>query len=156
MLEKHVNILSLVRDSATNNDGFWIGWLDLLTPSWSQSITITHNQSPSEDSLRSRSPVSILLQLLTSLSVLTCPPFITSGKGPNRNHHLQRSTIIVCLFIGAETCLATRTQQRVSFYCWEHNFGNVFTELLPSNGRMRHNINNLIIRKLETYFRTTA
>jgi hypothetical protein len=28
-------------------------------------------------------------------------------------------------------------------YFWERNFGNVFTEPLPSNGHMRHNIKSL-------------
>jgi hypothetical protein len=60
-------ILSRVHDSVTNNNGFWIGWLDLLTPSF--TITSNHNQlqeftvnlqpNPSsltaEDSLHSRS-----------------------------------------------------------------------------------------------------
>jgi hypothetical protein len=35
------NVLSRVWGSVTNNNGFWIGWLDLLTPSF--SITTTHN-----------------------------------------------------------------------------------------------------------------
>jgi hypothetical protein len=36
------------------------------------------------------------------------------------------------------------TQQRIPFYCWERNFANVsFTEPLPSNGNMCHNINEI-------------
>jgi hypothetical protein len=31
-------------------------------------------------------------------------------------------------------------------YCWERNFGNVFTDLLPSNGHMRQNIKSLSSR----------
>jgi hypothetical protein len=37
-------ILSRVRGSVTNNNGFWIGWLDLLTPSL-QSLVITVSYS---------------------------------------------------------------------------------------------------------------
>jgi hypothetical protein len=45
----------------TNNSRFWIGWLDLLTPSC--TISLNHNQSSVENSLHSLSPVPILLQL---------------------------------------------------------------------------------------------
>jgi hypothetical protein len=31
-------ILSLVRRYVTNNNGFWIGWFDLLTPSFTISL----------------------------------------------------------------------------------------------------------------------
>jgi hypothetical protein len=43
-----------------------IGFIDafVYNLSESQSITIAHNQSTAEDLLHSRSPVSILLQLL--------------------------------------------------------------------------------------------
>jgi hypothetical protein len=46
-------LLSLVRGSMTNNDGFWIGWLDLLAP----CVTVTFNytqlqQLTINDSLR--------------------------------------------------------------------------------------------------------
>jgi hypothetical protein len=42
-------VLSRVRGSVTNNNGFWIGWLDLLTPFFYnhynlKSIITTHNQ----------------------------------------------------------------------------------------------------------------
>jgi hypothetical protein len=36
------NYLSRVRGSTTNNNGFWIGWLDLLTPSSSISLNYNH------------------------------------------------------------------------------------------------------------------
>jgi hypothetical protein len=35
----HSNILSRIRGSVTNNNGFWILWMDLLT----SSFTLTHN-----------------------------------------------------------------------------------------------------------------
>jgi hypothetical protein len=39
------NILSRFRGSMTNNNGFWFGWLDLLTPSLQlQPIITAHNQ----------------------------------------------------------------------------------------------------------------
>jgi hypothetical protein len=37
----HTHILSRDYGSVTNNNGFWIGWLDLLTPSF--TITLNHN-----------------------------------------------------------------------------------------------------------------
>jgi hypothetical protein len=36
-------ILSHVYGSVINNSGFWIGWLDLLTPLQSLSVTTAHN-----------------------------------------------------------------------------------------------------------------
>jgi hypothetical protein len=44
------NVLSPVRDSVINNNGFWIVWLHLLTPSLnlseSKSLSTAHNQCP--------------------------------------------------------------------------------------------------------------
>jgi hypothetical protein len=43
---KSYTILSRVHGSVTNNNGFWIGWLDLLTPSFqSLLVTIIYNNS---------------------------------------------------------------------------------------------------------------
>jgi hypothetical protein len=41
--DQWIYVLSRVRSSVTNNNGFWIGWLELLTP----SFTITYNSSHS-------------------------------------------------------------------------------------------------------------
>jgi hypothetical protein len=45
IIQKNI-ILSRVYDCVTNNNGFWIGWLDLLTASL--TITLNHNQSSAE------------------------------------------------------------------------------------------------------------
>jgi hypothetical protein len=87
--------LSRVRGSMTNNNGFWIGWLDLLTPSFIFTLSYSQLQQLTINLLpRNRSILVLLLQfsynfwtqLLNStaelkwLSVLTYPPFITSGR----------------------------------------------------------------------------
>jgi hypothetical protein len=87
-----------------------IGFIDAFfyNHSWVQSITTAHNQSIAEDSLRSPTPVSILLQHLNWLSVLTCPPFYNFGTDRIENTTSNSSSIIMCLFVAAEMCLATR------------------------------------------------
>jgi hypothetical protein len=57
-------------------------------------------------------------------------PFIIPRDGPHLKHRLLLSRIRVYWSV---------TYQWMSC-CWERNFGNVFTEPLPSNGRMRHSI----------------
>jgi hypothetical protein len=37
-------ILSRIRDSVTNNNEVWIGWLDLLTPSFTITLNYNHNR----------------------------------------------------------------------------------------------------------------
>jgi hypothetical protein len=34
------------------------------------------------------------------------------------------------------------TYQLISFYCWKRNCGNMFIDLLPSNGHIRQIIDN--------------
>jgi hypothetical protein len=46
-------VLSRVYGCVTNNNKFWIGWLDLLTASF--TVTHNHNQSSAEDSLHPHS-----------------------------------------------------------------------------------------------------
>jgi hypothetical protein len=52
-------ILSRVEGSRANSNGFG---LDLLAPSC--TVSLNHNQSTAEDLLNSRSPISVLLQVL--------------------------------------------------------------------------------------------
>jgi hypothetical protein len=59
-------LLSRVRGSVTNKNGFWIGWLNLLTPSF--TITFNSSQSmPAYDSLHSLLDYECLLWWLTWL-----------------------------------------------------------------------------------------
>jgi hypothetical protein len=55
-----INILSRVYGSVTNNNGFWIGWLDLLAPSCTVAPNYNQSSLTAEDSphssLRSATP----------------------------------------------------------------------------------------------------
>jgi hypothetical protein len=78
-------MLSRVRGSVTNNNGFWIGWLDLLTSSCTIYINYNQLQQLIINLLpRTRSILVLLSQFSYNfwiqLSVLMCPPFITSGR----------------------------------------------------------------------------
>jgi hypothetical protein len=71
-------LLSYVRGSVTNNIGFWIWWLDLLTPSF--TISLNHNYNNSQSIFcRGLAPFSFflipLLRLTTLSVVLRCTPF---------------------------------------------------------------------------------
>jgi hypothetical protein len=89
----YVRILSCVRDSVANNNGFWSGWLDLLTPLF--TTCLNHSQleliyplhksqghAPFSFSFSvvllqfsfSWSSTAILLQLLTSQFQFSNPP----------------------------------------------------------------------------------
>jgi hypothetical protein len=69
---------------------------------YSQSITITHNESTAQDSLHSRYPVSILFQLLNSATELTARSHVSSlynfGKDRIEIHHLQTVPLLLCAY----------------------------------------------------------
>jgi hypothetical protein len=140
-------MLSSVRGSVTNNNGFWIGWLDLLALRLQlQPIITAHNQWPlttrsipywttrtfpsARLTLFSFTDRSLLLRLPWTttvlwtnsdwllLSVLTWPLFITSGE-PNRDHLIKQLVAILLLFV----------------FC--PLLQNVFYEPLSSNGLFR-------------------
>jgi hypothetical protein len=81
-----IMILSWVPGSVTNNNGFWIGWLDLLITSLqSLLITINYNQSVAEDSLHSPPPVSVLLKLLNWTERQSQSDIATDGQSVSKS-----------------------------------------------------------------------
>jgi hypothetical protein len=106
-------ILSRVRSSVTNNNGFWIGWLDLLTP----SFTLNYNSSQSI-CCRGLAPFSfsclntIATSELNSTTELSERSHVSSlynfGKNWTEITTSNCSFIIAYLFFAAETCLGTR------------------------------------------------
>jgi hypothetical protein len=72
-----------------------------------QPITTAHNKSTAEDSLHSRSPVAILLQLLNSAERSHVSSLYNFGKNRMEITTSNSSSIIVCLSVAVEKCLAT-------------------------------------------------
>jgi hypothetical protein len=73
--------MSRVRGSVTNNNGFWIGWLDLLTPSFTVTLRPNYNQLLQltiDDCLR-------LVPFLTGLRVSSLPLWLTWFWFTNRS-----------------------------------------------------------------------
>jgi hypothetical protein len=117
---------SRVRGSVTNNNGVWIGWLDLLT-FLLQSLLITMNLQQRTINLqpnpwmpRTRSILLFLLRLTapTTAISLGIPRYIDSGR-------TSRKTLVKCeecVFIGPLTSTG---------HCADH------TENTPSVVRMR-------------------
>jgi hypothetical protein len=67
-------------------------------------------------------------------------PLLQLGANRKEITNSNNSSVIICGFVRCyETCEELTTQQRWSFHCWLLNPGNVFTELLSSNGHIRHN-----------------
>jgi hypothetical protein len=154
--QKDIKILSCVYGSMTNNNGFWIGWLDLLTASF--TITHNHNQSSVEPfflDCQGLTPflfsfyVWLLMYNWTTYIVLRwthrkhirCPAMDICE--PHTIHHflycyiystLRRNgsyPIVACVFVVAYCCrlyLATGCLLRICLH------RNMFTKLLPSNG----------------------
>jgi hypothetical protein len=120
----------------TNKTGFWIWWsnlLDLYTTGYNSSqITIWHTVIFRLDTPRELFWLPTELNFTTPLYYLVllqffwlCPSYNSSARTPRKTLSCQE-----CLFIGPLH----------SSYCWECNFGNVFTEPFHSNGHMRHTI----------------
>jgi hypothetical protein len=70
-------------------------------------------------------------------SLLTVPSYKSSAWAPRKT----LSSVV------KNACLLARYPAMDVLYCWERNFGNVFTEPLPSNGHMRHNMFLYIIHR---------
>jgi hypothetical protein len=64
------------------------------------------------------------------------------------------SSIIVRLVLLYRRVWRHVTQQRTSFCCWERNFGNVFTEPLPTDGHVRHNIHTKLYEDWLGHFKS--
>jgi hypothetical protein len=133
------NILSSVRGSVTNNNGFWIRWLDLLTPSL-QSLLITINDN-SWQSIYCRGPAPFSFSCLNS---------VTTSEQTQRSHvsslcnfrkdrieitTSNSSSVVVCLFVAAETCLASccLAMDVSAALPWLHTSGEVFRKLDPAS-----------------------
>jgi hypothetical protein len=65
-----------------------------------------------------------------SLPILLCPLIILPHGAQGKHSLLLWEIRVYC----------SVTYRWMSFYCWQRNFGNVFTELLSSNRHMSHNI----------------
>jgi hypothetical protein len=89
----------------------WVYWR-LLLQSLLQSIKTAHNQSTAEDSFHSRSPVSILLQLLNSTTELTGRCHVSSLYNFGRNRieitTSNGSSVIMCLSVAEKIYLESR------------------------------------------------
>jgi hypothetical protein len=107
---ERINIFTMsgVYGSVTNNNGFWTGWLDLLTPSC--AIARNHNQSSAEPfflDCRGLAPLSFWFEC----SVL----LIQSGGGPIENtsvvqqwiyaNHIENTASSIAVFTGR--CIET-------------------------------------------------
>jgi hypothetical protein len=87
---------------------FWIGWLDLLTPSLQFKPIITaHSQWLSKTRSIHYWSTSVFSSTVTNnkwrlspewilLHVLACSPFVTAGE-PNRDHYFEQFFLSVCL-----------------------------------------------------------
>jgi hypothetical protein len=71
-------ILSRVLGSVTNNNGFWVGWLDLLTPSF--KITLNYNQLQQLTIHTILAP--FIFSRLSSLTTSELPILIWFGSAP--------------------------------------------------------------------------
>jgi hypothetical protein len=155
---KKRKILSRVFGSVTNNKGFWIGWLDLLTPSC--IICLNHNQLQQlkiNDCLR-LAPFSFLFSLSDRLPVYEMTRLLLDSQcgyienipcpamglcEPHRRylflycctysalHNNGIYPIVACLFVAEYCCrfyLATGCSPRICLP------GNLFIEPLSSSG----------------------
>jgi hypothetical protein len=107
-------ILSCVRGSVTNNNRFWVGCWDLLTP-LVQSLLITMNYNNLQ-SIYCRGLAPFSFSCLNSLTTSQLTPrshVFYLREGPNINHRLQQ-------FL---------------YYCMLLCCGNVFSDPLPGNRR---------------------
>jgi hypothetical protein len=64
-------------------------------------------------------------------------------------HGPHKNTVFCC-----QGVYCSVTEQWIPFYCWEHNFGHVFTQPLPSNWHVRHNMMQLKTKATVDKFRT--
>jgi hypothetical protein len=87
-------ILSRIYGCVSNNNGFWIGWLDLLTA----SFTISHNHKLQEITVNLQSNPSSLTakDSLHSLSGSTAPSNWTTLLYPLGTDHTQKTHLLYC------------------------------------------------------------
>jgi hypothetical protein len=154
-------IKSRIYGSVTNNNGFLIEWLDLLTASF--TITRNNNQSSAEPFFLGRrglAPFSFLFY--DALLIYDWTTHVVSRRNhrrhpfpamdisePHRKHRflfcciysaLHRNgsyLIFACVFVVTYCCKLDSETGCLPRICLR---GNVFTESLPSNGCTCHNI----------------
>jgi hypothetical protein len=119
----------------TNNNGFWIGWLDLLTISFTIShnqITITHNQySVWSFFLDCRGLPPFLFSFYGWLFSPTDSCYIASGRAT-----AQKLPLLYCgrVYRALPSNGRQKDQKKTPLlYCWPR-----VLRALPNNGHMRH------------------
>jgi hypothetical protein len=149
----------------TNNNGIWMGWLDLLAlllqlrstttshnqwlpktrpiPYWNTSVffsTVTNDER--------RISCDWIIQRWLSYEWLSLPfsrvlPFITPGE-QNRDHYFQQCKSLRAYPLQREPCVNSVAT------LWFHysGFQAVLTEPLPSNDHIRHNTVLLYLKLL--------
>jgi hypothetical protein len=98
----------------TNNNGFWIAWLDLWTPSCTISLNRNQLQQHTFNLLPRTAPFSFSCLSSFTISKLTQRSHVSSlynfGKNRINITIFNGSSTIVCLFVAAKTyvshCLA--------------------------------------------------
>jgi hypothetical protein len=124
----HLKVFSHVRGSVKNNNGFWIGCLDLLTLSC--KISLNYNQSSAEHFFldhRGRSPFCISFYDDCKCSSLS--PTTLEHRSPRKQIHCPGTDILFC-WPGVFTA-ALRSNGRPTVVTRLR--GKVCTGLLPSN-----------------------
>jgi hypothetical protein len=132
-------ILSRIYGSMTNNNGFWIWWLYLLTP----SCTISLNHNPLQqpiinsclDSLHSRSSF-----FWTELPALEIDSLIATLHVPHGKHSLYCWQSLFTAPLPSNISIVPRV-----CFC-----GNVFSDPLPSNGHGADHIENTTCNTFST------
>jgi hypothetical protein len=138
-------ILSRVRGSVTNNNGFWIGWSALLPPSLQlQPITTAQNQWLSKTRSIPDWPTSVFSSTVTWLGSDLWIRHFFSFRGPlvttpqlktELSYECQMTELSFRNFESSriETTISNSSSVTVSIHCR----GNVLTEPLSSNGLFR-------------------
>jgi hypothetical protein len=103
----------------TNNNGFWTGWLDLLTPSFtvtlSQSITALSLIYPFHKSL-GHAPFSFSFFIV----LLSLPSYNSSARTPRKTpSSLMKNACLLVRYLGMDICEQYR--KHLFFYCCNHS-----------------------------------
>jgi hypothetical protein len=114
-------LLSHVRGSVTYNNGFWIGWLDLLMPSFTITLNYSQLQQLTISLLPRTHSILVLLsqffysfwtQLLNLTTEFTVRSHVSSlynfGENWIEITTSNNSSTLACAFVAVETGLASR------------------------------------------------
>jgi hypothetical protein len=110
----------------TNNNGFWIGWLDLLAPC---TISLNHNQSSAEPiflDCRGLAPFSF--SFYEWLLIYDWTTYTVSRR-------IHRKHGFLCCCDGMFTAPLPSSRSSIPRVCF---CGNVFSDPLPSGPRRKH------------------